>query len=354
MRNAARAVLAAIRRTWTALPRAARRGMGITAVAGLALILLGRCLYRLDESELAWIPGGPDGGRAVISPGLHVKRPWQSIRRFSGRIETATAALAVSAARDGRPLTGRAEVAWRLSPQGLGIRAGLPDSDAELARRLAEWIGAEINRELSRRTLPEIVILIGKEGTPASARIPPDTAPPQPSAAQTEGLLDLYGWSLKARSRFGIELLEVSITRIELPEREANRLHRTAAAAFRRLAERRREEASVEAAGLRAGAATEAVGIRGRALAQAAALAADGRKKAAALLAQAEMRDPDLAALIRGLAGYRAMLDEDATLIVEVGREFYRRLQFEPHPSPPPAQTDFQPPVAASCPACPS
>ncbi|MEP0844523.1 MAG: hypothetical protein HRF43_17635, partial [Phycisphaerae bacterium] len=346
MRNAARAMLAAIRRTWTALPRAARRGMVITAVAGLALILLGRCLYRLDESELAWIPGGPDGGRAVISPGLRVKRPWQSIRRFSGRVETATAALALSAARDGRPLTGRADVAWRLSPQGLGIRAGLPDSDAELARRLAEWIGAEIDRELSRRTLLEIVSLIGKEGTRASGRIPPDTAP-QPSAAPTEGLLDLYGWSLKARSRFGIELLEVSITRIELPETEAHRLHRTAAAAFRRLAERRREEAAVEAAGLRAGAATEAVGIRGRALAQAATLAADGRKKAAALLAQAEMRDPDLAALIRGLAGYRAMLDEDATLVVEVGREFYRRLQFEPHPSPPPAQTDFQPPVAA-------
>ena len=257
-------------------------------LVAIALLIVLTSLFTVAETQVAI---RTEFGAIVgidYDPGLHWKWPWDQVVKFERRILSQSYEGETFLTNDNRGLIVDFYVKWRVNDASRFFQAtgGVEDIAAE---RLAEIVKDGIKSVVAQRTLEQIV---------TSER-----------AAVTG---DMFGKANKSVEGLGVELVDVRVQRIDLPEDVATRVYDSMKQNFAKIASRLRGEGSSSAVRIRATAERERTEI----LADAERDALRVRGQADAESAHAYESNPEFYAFYRSLQAYERSLGKDGDLLV--------------------------------------
>jgi membrane protease subunit HflC len=249
-----------------------------------------------------------DPVRVETVPGLvwRLPAPVERTVPVDLRLHTTATGLHDVGTKDGLRIQIAAFAAWRVPAQPPAIlghlRAVRGDAD-EAAGQLRSFLGSALETEAARFALSELV-----NSDPSQVRLD----------ALEQALLQRLAEPV--RTTYGVELVQIGIERLGLPESTIK------ATVERMIAERQTAAAERKAAGAQLAAEINQAAFRDSRIAiakaqeEASAIEAKARSEAAAIYAQAHAADPDLYAFLRGLdtleqiitSGTRVVLRTDA------------------------------------------
>lgn len=273
----------------------------IAVIAGAIILTVTSALYTVDQRQQAVVLQFGNPVRQITQPGLYFKWPFvQNVVYFERRVLTFDAEVFEATMSDQRRLLADGFAVYRIvDPLRFLNRV---QSEAGLAVRLNPIIRSSLNETLGQVAFHT---LFTNERVAIARRV-------------TE--------AVRAEARdLGIEILEVRLTRTDVPSANAQ-------AIFARMqSERQREAAQERAAGQEAAQRINGEAERDRTVVladaqrQASILRGQGDAEATRIYADAYNRDPQFYAFWRSLQAYRASLgDGGATMVLTPDSEFFR------------------------------
>ena len=175
-------------------------------------------LFTVSETELAISTEFGAVTGTHYAPGLHLKWPWDVVTRFDRRILSQTYNGETFLTNDNRGLIVDFYVKWRVKDAVLYYTAtgGLEQLAGE---RLADIVKDGIKSVVAQRTLQQIV-----------------------SAERAAVTGEMFGQASRSAAGLGVELVDVRVQRIDLPDDVAARVYESMKQTFARIAGRLRAE----------------------------------------------------------------------------------------------------------------
>jgi len=268
------------------------RTVPIVLVIAVAAALAAMTLFTVSETQLALRTQFGAIVSADYRPGLHAKWPWDQIVRFERRILSQSYQEETFLTNDNRGLIVDFYVKWQVASASRYFQAtGGSEDIAE--QRLAEIVKDGIKGVVAQRTLEEIV------------------------SAQRAGLTeDMFGRASAAVSALGINLIDVRVQRIDLPEDVSTRVYESMKQNFAKIATRLRAEGSSTAVRKRAEAERQRTEILANAEGEGLRIRGDADKQASEIYASAYSRNPEFYAFYRSLQAYERSLGKDGDILV--------------------------------------
>lgn len=280
------------------------RLLPVIAVLVAALLLAGTCLFTVGEAELAIRTqfGAIVGNN--YAPGLHFKQPWDQVVKFDRRILSQSYTAETFLTNDNRGLIVDFYVKWRVRDPSAYYQA--TGGHEELAgQRLAEIVKDGIKGVVAQRTLEQIV-----------------------SAKRAAVTQEMFGQASERIGGLGVELIDVRVQRIDLPDEVATRVYESMKQNFAKIASRLRAEGQSAAASIRAQAERQRTEILANAERDALRIRGEGDAEASQTYAHAYSRNPEFYAFYRSLQAYERSLGKDGDLLVVTpDGEFFKYLK---------------------------
>jgi modulator of FtsH protease HflC len=275
----------------------------VVVLAALVLVTM-TSLFTVQESQLALRTQFGAIVSSSYQPGLHWKWPWDQVVKFEKRLVSRTYQGETFLTNDNRGLIVDFYVKWRvMEPSRYFQATGGREEGA--GQRLAEIVKDGIKGVVAQRTLEQIVM---------SER-----------AAVTG---DMFGQASRKVADLGIELVDVRVQRIDLPEDVSTRVFESMKQNFNKLASRLRAEGSSAGVRIRAAAERERTEILANAEKDALRIRGDADAKATETYARAYSRNPEFYSFYRSLQAYdRAIGREGDVLVVTPEGEFFKYLK---------------------------
>jgi membrane protease subunit HflC len=285
-------------------------------VIGVLVALVWRAFFTVDETQHAIVTQFGKPVRQIVGdPGLHAKLPYQSVVRFDDRLLLYDPPASEFLTLDKRNVLIDAFVAWSISDPIEFLKAvtNTPGAEmrlhnvvlSELAATLGEYpLDALVSNEAPVQT-EQIMRAVrdncarGRQGAPGEERRP--------------GL-----------SEYGIEIADVRIKRINLPEQNKQSVFDRMRAERQRDAKRYRAEGEKEALKIRAEADKEKETILSEAYREAGRIKGEGEATATRIYADAYNRDPEFYKLTRTLEAYEKVFEKDTTALLSSDSELLR------------------------------
>lgn len=277
---------------------------------GAVVLLMASTLYTVDQHQSAMVLRLGEVVRADVGPGLHVKIPMvDQVRHFDRRT------LAITTT-DERYLTSEQQdvlvdffVAWRITDVTTFYRAASGGNEQDAVTRLNPIVKNALRNVINRSTLRELA-----------------------EAGRGEVINGMLANINRSAATLGIEVLDVRIKRIDLPDDAAPGAESVLDRVFSRMradreevATRTRAEGQEAAERIRANADQQRAILLANAERDAQKLRGEGDAKAAEISAAAYGRDAEFYAFYRSLEAYRAALaDGRTTLVLDPDSEFLR------------------------------
>jgi membrane protease subunit HflC len=281
-----------------------QRGTPILFLIVGALLLASTCVFTVGESQVAIrtqfkeIVGEPYG------PGLHFKTPIDSVVRFERRVLSQSFPGETFLTNENRGLIVDFYIKWRVDDPTKFFESFATNEEAA-AQRLSDIVKDGIKNAVAQRTLQQIVSAERAAFTGAMFD-------------RASGLVD----------DLGIELIDVRVQRIDLPEDVASRVYASMQQSFERLARQLRGEGEKEALRIRAEADRKRLEIVSDASRKALQIRGEGDTRAAQIYAGAYNRDPEFYAFYRSIQAYKNSLGKEGdVLVVSPDSEFFRYLR---------------------------
>ena len=275
----------------------------IVLAGALALLLTGST-YIVGESQLALLFQFGRIVRTNAAPGLHFKIPIvQSVSLFDRRILTLDAQPARYLTQEKKSISIDYFVTWRIADVRRYYTATL-GSETSAEQRLTPIVGEALKNTINQRLLQDIVVL---------------------DRSNLGGAM-LREVNRITRSSLGIEVVDIRIKRIDLPE-DSNVLtsvYERMRAERSRAALQRRAEGDEESSKIRAEADRQRVVITADAELVAQQLKGQGDAEAAAISAQAYSQDPEFYAFYRSMQAYRNAFGGKDVLVLDPDSELLR------------------------------
>lgn len=281
------------------------RALGGYIVGLLLLILAFNSLYIVNEFQrgvkLYF-------GRVVdedIEPGLHVKIPFaEQVRKFDARILTLDADAERFLTVEKKSMIVDSYAKWRIVDVGKYYTA-TSGEEARARLLLEQRINEGLRNQFAIRNLHEVVSgerdLLMEEIT---------------------SKLDVF-----MRESLGIEVVDVRVKRIDLPEEISDPVFARMRAERREEANEARERGAKEAVFLEAEAERRKVIILAEAYKQAQLLRGEGDAEAAAIYASAHNKDPEFYSFVRSLSAYKqTFAGKQDILLLDPKSDFFKYL----------------------------
>ena len=269
--------------------------------AGLVLLVCALGLFTVSESQLAI---RTEFGKIVginYAPGLHAKWPWDAVTKFDRRILSQSYAGETFLTNDNRGLIVDFYVKWRVKDPSLFYTA-TGGREEQAGERLAEIVKDGIKSVVAQRTLQQIV-----------------------SAERAAVTGEMFGQASRNAAGLGVELVDVRVQRIDLPDEVAARVYESMKQSFAKTANRLRAEGQSASAGIRATAERQRTEIVANAERDALRVKGEGDSTAAQTYARAYSKDAEFYAFYRSLQAYDRALGKDGDLLVVTpDGEFFR------------------------------
>ncbi|HEY3968688.1 MAG TPA: protease modulator HflC [Planctomycetaceae bacterium] len=277
--------------------------------------------------------------------GLHVKLPWPvgAVRRFDRRQQLFDPPGREMFTRDKKNVTVSSYLCWKIADppagdvppherpvvkffQGLGT---VETAEARLEAR----VRSALEIELGKVELPELLHVATAEGGPAGES-------PLAKIAR-QALEQLKGRAVgdSNTERLGIELVDLRIKRINLPEGNRQAVYERMRTERERIAERYRSAGLAEKSRIESQARRQSDELLARAEADAERIRGEGEAEAIRILNQAHARDPEFYEFQRTLATYTRVLSDKTTLVLSSGSRLFKLLT-EGVPQPAVKKTD--------------
>ncbi len=277
----------------------------IVAVLVVALlVLLGlNSVFVVSEGQGALLLQFGRIVRADYPPGLHFKLPVvQQVLHFDKRILSLDAPPERYFTSEKKSVNVDFYVKWRIADNAAYYRATGGDR-LQAEQRLLPIVKDALRFEFNARTLQDLISSGRKDIT--------DRVRQQTDAS--------------ARKNLGIQVVDVRIKRIDLPDEVSESVYKRMKAERLQLANQLRYTGKEAAEKIEADADRQGQVLRADAERDAARVRGEGDAEAAAIYAQAYSQDPEFFAFYRSLAAYRkAFKGGDNVLILKPDSEFLR------------------------------
>jgi membrane protease subunit HflC len=281
-------------------------------IRGVPLIVLVVALAILAMTSMFTVPqqvlairtqfGAIMGGS--YEPGLHFKFPWDQVVKFERRIMSQTFQGETFLTNDNRGLIVDFYIKWRVANPSRYFQA-TGGQEENASERIASIVKDGIKSVVAQRPLEEIV---------SSER-----------AAVTGEMLKQANENAEG---LGIQLIDVRVQRIDLPEDVSSRVYETMKQNFARTANRLRAEGSREAVTLRAEAERKRTEIIANAERDALEVRGKADAEATGIYAKSYSKNPEFYAFYRSLQAYERSLGKDGDiLVVSPEGEFFKYLK---------------------------
>jgi modulator of FtsH protease HflC len=270
----------------------------------IVLVLGGLSMFTVSETELAIRTEFGAIVGTYRQAGLHFKLPWDMVTKFDRRILSQSYNGETFLTNDNRGLIADFYIKWRVKDPVL-YYTSTGGREELAAERLADIVKDGLKSVVAERTLQQIV-----------------------SAERTAVTGQMFGAASKSASGLGVELVDVRVQRIDLPDDVAARVFQSMEQTFARTAGRLRAEGQSASTAIRADAERQRTEILADAQRDALRTRGEGDAAAAEIYAHAYSKDPEFYAFYRSLQAYRASLGKDGDLLVLApDGEFFKYLK---------------------------
>jgi modulator of FtsH protease HflC len=242
------------------------------------------------------------------APGLHWKWPWDQVVKFDRRILSQSYTGETFLTNDNRGLIVDFYVKWRVKDASRYFQAtgGREDLAGD---RIAEIVKDGIKSVVAQRTLEQIV-----------------------SAERAAVTGEMIGQASRNVSNLGMDLVDVRVQRIDLPDDVSTRVYESMKQNFVKIASKLRAEGNSASVRIRAAAERSRTEILADAERDADRVRGDGDATATQTYSKAYSKDPEFYAFYRSLQAYERSLGKDGDLLViSPDGEFFKYLK---DPSP--------------------
>ena len=251
--------------------------------------------------------------RILDQPGLYLKSPLDRVLRLDRRLLYSRPAPAEYLTADKKNVVMRSLATWRIAEPERFLRTLRTRADAE--ERLADLILGEIGAVLGR--YPFAALVSAGEGPGRFATVVADIA----AAVAAE-----------ARPAFGIDVVDVDVRKLYLPEQNKKSVFERMKAERGRMATQFRSEGERDAQALIAKADAERTRLMAAGHEQGQRIRAEGEAQAIRVYAEAFGQAPEFYKFLRTLEAYRKFLDDKTTLFLPADAEILGLLQFDVAP----------------------
>lgn len=272
----------------------------LIAVA-LAAFVAFSSMFVVNEREVAAKYRLGEFVEAYYEPGLYFKYPWESARKYDARILTLDMQPERYLTSEMKNVIVDAFVKWRIADVRTFVRTTGGD-ERRAEQRLARLVGEGLRNQFGRHTISQAVSERRAEIMDAVAK---------PFGEQAE--------------RFGIEVIDVRIKRVELPPEVSDSVFRRMRADRQRVATKLRAEGVKAAEEIKSKAEKTRTITISQAFRQAEALRGEGDAEATEIYAQAYGKNEEFYRLYRSLGAYRNVFGtKEDVLVIDPKSEFFR------------------------------
>lgn len=281
------------------------RLIAIGIVLLLALVTLASAFYTVDEREKVIVVRFGEILRHEEPPGLHFKLPFiDNALHFDARILTIDSDPQPFLTREQKYVVVDSFVKWRVA-DARQYYLTVGGDEIRARRRLEQIINSGLRDEFGKRTIQSVV---------ATER------------SQIMEILTEYG-EREAR-RFGIEVVDVRLQRVDLPDEVTQSVYDRMSAERARVAAELRAQGAEAAERIRADAERQREVLVAEAYREAEEVRGEGDGRATEIYAAAYGRAPAFYTLYRSLVAYReSFKDKDDILVVDPNSEFFKYMK---------------------------
>ncbi len=269
------------------------------------VILIGAMsVFTVAESQLAIRTEFSAIVGSDYAPGLHFKWPWDQVMKFDGRILSQSYTGETFLTNDNRGLIVDFYVKWRIRNAAKFWEAA--GGREELAgERLAAIVKDGLKGVVAERTLPQIV-----------------------TAERAAVTSDMFGQASRNIASFGVDLVDVRVQRIDLPDEVSTRVYEQMKQNFQKSANLKRAEGLSESQRIRSTAERQQTEIVANAERDALRVQGQADAEAARTYAYAYSKDPEFYSFYRSLQAYDRSLGKSGDLLVVTpDGEFFKYLK---------------------------
>jgi membrane protease subunit HflC len=269
----------------------------------VALLVAVSSLFIVDERQAAIKFQLGEIVESNYEPGLHIKAPWpiNNVRKFDKRILTLDT-------RPERFLTGEKKnvsvdffVKWRIRDAAKYYTSFMGD-ERQAGLRLLQIVNNGLQLEFDQRTIKQVV-----------------------SDDRSVMMADLTTKANSEVQQFGIEIVDVRIKQIELPQEVSSSVYARMRAERERIAKEFRAQGQEAAKGIQAIADRERTVILAEARRDAEILRGEGDARATEIYAEAYGKDQEFYEFYRSMNAYRESLGSaQDILVLEPNTEFFK------------------------------
>ena len=270
-------------------------------ILAIVLVVLLMSVFTVSETEYA---AKFQLGRIVTTdyePGLHFKLPFvNNVRKFERRILTLDAGAERFITFEKKDVIVDSFVKWRIA-NVRDFYSATGGDETRARSRLSQIIADGLRTEFAKRTLKEVV-----------------------STEREEIMASLAVSANQTASALGIEVIDVRIKRIDLPEEVGSSVYRRMRAERAEVANELRSEGLELAEKIRASADREVRVLMAEAQGDAERIRGEGDARATELYAEAYERDPEFYSFFRSLQAYRTTFQGGRDLmLLDSDSEFF-------------------------------
>jgi len=268
-----------------------------------ALLFIGSsALFTVQQGETALVFRFGEIVDDNLKPGLHFKTPFvNNVRKFDARLQTLDADPERYLTSEKKNLLVDSFVQWRISDAKRFYTA--MNGDIRLANmRLAQIIKDGLRAEFGSRTVQEVI-----------------------SQDRKVIVKDIQADTRQSVIDFGIDIVDVRIKRVDLPQNVSESVYQRMEAERNRVAKDLRSQGAEAAERIRADADRQRTIIKADAFRDAETVRGEGDAKAAEIYAKAYSKDAEFYAFYQSLAAYQEVFkDKSDVMVIDPKSDFFK------------------------------
>ncbi len=299
----------------------------IIVVIIVGLIILGGTLYTIDQTEQVVITQfGEPIGEPITEPGLHFKTPFiQKINSFEKRFLSWDGLPTQVPTKDKRYIWVDTTARWRIvDPLKFLQTVG---NERTALGRLDDIIDSATRNQITSNLLYELVRDSEREFAETELSIQVEEIMSEVQYGREKISRAILEEASQGVPRFGIELIDVRIKRLNYVEQVRQGVYARMIAERKRVAEQYRSEGQGGKAEIEGRKEKELQRITSEAYKKAQEIKGEADAQATGIYAGAYNKDPEFYSFLKTLETYKETLDEDTWLILTSDSDFYKYLK---------------------------
>lgn len=297
------------------------------------LVLAGAAVWRtvffVDETEYVYVTQFGQPLQLYTEAGLGIKWPYQSLVRFDRRLQMVEPPGREMLTEDKENLTFQWYVCWRIpGPSFVQAQAAVDSADqasgaysdlrvqAEIERYVRRFLQSVGTTQAAERRLEERIqaALAAEIGRTRLDRLVSLT----PGEVQLEAIAQRVTQAIRpvAAEQFGIEVVDVRWTRFNYPEAVRPSVYAEIRSERERVAIQYRAQGASQKSKIESQADLQREQLLAQARREATRVRGEGEAKAIEIFNAAHSKDPAFYELLKTLETYRAILDNQTTLVL--------------------------------------